>query len=307
MAHMNRDPVTPTALRGARVLLVEDNDINQEIAKELLQDLGVVVAIAENGRVAVEMAQASFSLVLMDLQMPVMGGIEATIALRKNARLAQLPIVAMTASSMEQERQRCIDAGMCDFLAKPIDPDRLAAVLQRWIKPRTAASVAPQVPAGATPMAQPARAAPVLRPLAAAPVRPAAAGAPSVSPTRPPAAAGNLPRAIPGLDTALGLSRMAGKTTLYMDMLRRYAELQRHVPAQIEAAMGSGDDATAERLAHTLKGVSGSIGAVAVQALAAALEQAMKDGQPRSELKTLLEKLKGPLASLVRALQAQSS
>jgi two-component system sensor histidine kinase/response regulator len=121
-------------LKGARVLLVEDNDINQMIACELLGDAGVAVDVAENGEVGVAMASSgAYDAVLMDMQMPVMDGVAATRELRKNRDLAHLPIIAMTANAMEREHNLCLEAGMDDFLTKPIDPDQLYATLNTWI------------------------------------------------------------------------------------------------------------------------------------------------------------------------------
>jgi two-component system sensor histidine kinase/response regulator len=264
------------ALRGARILLVEDNDINQQVARELLEDSGLVVEVADNGRIALTMAQqAPFDLVFMDMQMPVMDGVEATRELRKIARLAKLPIVAMTANAMEQDRRKCMDAGMNDFLVKPIDPADLCAVLLRWVRPRQAAPLAATAPPA---------------PIA---TRPAAAGA------------ADLPQGIPGLDTALGLSRMVGKKPLYLAMLRRYAAGQKDAVGQIRTALAASDKATAERLAHTLKGVSGNVGAVEVQNRAGAGEQALRDGQAPAEVEAHLQSLEVPLAQLMAGLQAQ--
>ena len=126
-------------LRGARILLVEDNDINQQVARELLQDAGLQVDVAINGENALEMLErADYDLVFMDMQMPVMDGLEATRALRAIERFAGLPVVAMTANAMDQDRQKCLESGMNDFLVKPIDPQQLLAVLARWIRPRPA-------------------------------------------------------------------------------------------------------------------------------------------------------------------------
>lgn len=122
------------AIKGARILLVEDNDINQIVAGELLKDAGFAVDFADNGEIALEMlGKAMYDLVLMDMQMPVMGGVEATVALRKLPQLRNLPVIAMTANVMAQDRQQCLDAGMNDFLVKPIEPDRVWEVLARWI------------------------------------------------------------------------------------------------------------------------------------------------------------------------------
>jgi PAS domain S-box-containing protein len=123
------------AVKGAHILLVEDNDINQIVASELLQDAGFVVDIADNGEIALDMlGKAAYDLVLMDMQMPVMDGVEATVALRKLGKFRNLPVIAMTANVMAQDRQRCLDAGMNDFLVKPIEPDQVWDVLLKWIK-----------------------------------------------------------------------------------------------------------------------------------------------------------------------------
>ncbi len=120
------------SLRGKRVLLVEDNEINQEIARELLQDLGLLVDIAADGRQGVAQVQrARYDVVLMDMQMPVMDGVQATLAIRSRPEFDRLPIVAMTANAMEADRQKCVDAGMNDFLGKPFEPAELPAVLLR--------------------------------------------------------------------------------------------------------------------------------------------------------------------------------
>jgi two-component system, sensor histidine kinase and response regulator len=121
-------------VKGARILLVEDNDINQHVACEILGDAGFEVEVADNGRIGLEMAQRRrYDLVLMDMQMPVMDGVTATMEMRKLPRLQQLPIVAMTANAMQRDRERCLGAGMNDFIAKPIDPDTLYAVLLKWL------------------------------------------------------------------------------------------------------------------------------------------------------------------------------
>jgi two-component system sensor histidine kinase/response regulator len=129
-------PPALEGLRGARVLLVEDNDINQMIATALLEEVGVQVDLAEDGLQALQKVQAcDYHAVLMDMQMPVMDGVEATREIRKLARLRGLPIIAMTANAMEQDRQRCLEAGMNDFLGKPIEPSDLWDMLLRWVTP----------------------------------------------------------------------------------------------------------------------------------------------------------------------------
>ena len=177
------DPRLAT-LRGARILLVEDNDINQLIARALLEDVGLVVEVANNGQIALERVQESaYDLVFMDMQMPVMDGVTATREMRKLQRLAHLPIVAMTANAMERDRQMCMDAGMNDFLVKPIDQEDMLGILLRWILPPGAA------------------------PVPAAPKLEAAASTPSAA-----TANGELPEGIAGLNAAPDLSRAGGQT-----------------------------------------------------------------------------------------------
>src|SRR5262245_47305989 len=133
-------PTLDTALtRGTRVLLVEDNEINQEVAIGQLEDAEVDVDVADNGEIAVRMVkEKDYDLVLMDMQMPVMDGIEATKVIRADSRFQTLPIIAMTANAMAADRDRCLDAGMNDHIAKPIDPDQLFKVLIRWTGRRSA-------------------------------------------------------------------------------------------------------------------------------------------------------------------------
>jgi CheY-like chemotaxis protein len=130
------DPTPPTpALSGARVLLVEDNLINQNVAKGILEQAGAVVAVAENGQLALDLLRAArYDLVLMDVQMPVMDGFTATRIIRDELALT-LPVIAMTAGVMESERERCIAAGMNDFIAKPIDVEQMFATMQRHLHP----------------------------------------------------------------------------------------------------------------------------------------------------------------------------
>jgi CheY-like chemotaxis protein len=252
------------------VLLVEDNDINQQVARELLEDAGFGVDVAADGQVALDMAQrAPYDLVFMDMQMPVMDGLAATRRMRATASLARLPIVAMTANAMEVDRQRCLEAGMNDVVVKPIDPEELWSALLRWM-PQADARVARQ---------------------------------PDVVPAS--TAAAGLPQGVPGLDTALGLQRMSGKRKLYLAMLRRYVDGHRNVCAKVQDALAIGDIPTAERLAHTAKGVSGTIGATGIEVLAAALERSLKEYHPPIDVQQRLRDLEGPLADLVTALEVQ--
>jgi two-component system sensor histidine kinase/response regulator len=258
------------SLRGAHVLLVEDNDLNQEVALGLLEDMGVRADVADNGAIALDMVQRRpYDLVLMDMQMPVMDGITATLAIRGLAGFTHPPIVAMTANAMQVDRDRCAAAGMVDFVSKPIEPSDLERALLRWIAPdaERAARVA------AAPRAEPA-----------------------------PAPAPAAPLQIEGLNTAAGLRRTLGKTDLYLNLLRKFEQGQQDVPAQIRSALDAGDMALAQRLAHTLKGVAGNIGAEALQAAAAELEHAIRAQHPRTEIAGLLAAAELPLRALLQAL-----
>ena len=258
------------AIKGARILLVEDNELNQEVAIDLLTDVGFSVDLAENGQIALDKVRLTeYDLVLMDMQMPVMDGICATREIRKQEHLQDLPIVAMTASAMRGDRERCLGAGMNDHVAKPIEPEALWQALLKWIKPRY-------------PMP------------AAAPVS-ASSKLPEVA----------LPRGIDGLDVASGLQRVLGKKPLYLSMLRKFHAGQKSAPTAILTALAGQDWATAERLAHTLKGVCGNIGATALQQLAVLLESAIRERRPRAEIDARLADLSGPLATLIAQLAQQ--
>ncbi|MES2975451.1 MAG: response regulator [Pseudomonadota bacterium] len=272
-APARREPTQELAARkGARVLLVEDNDINQEVASMMLAEAGFSVDIAGDGEVALDMVRkTSYDLVLMDMQMPVMDGITATQAIRRIPALRRMPVVAMTANAMAQDRRRCLEAGMNDFLSKPIDPQELLAMLVKWIKPRAAAAAA-QAPATAPPRRAP-----------------TPAGLESLA-------------GVTGLDSAAGLSRMMGKKPLYLSMLQRYVTGQRNVPSQIREALDQDDWATAERLAHTCRGVSANVGATQIPNSAGALEHAIKHRMARGVIAPQLMEFELMLGELVTAL-----
>ncbi|HEX6811262.1 MAG TPA: response regulator [Planctomycetota bacterium] len=294
-AHADDDAPTAAepgeaSLRGARILLVEDNEINQQIAVELLQGAGAQVHVAGNGREAVELllngAQPPpFDLVLMDLQMPVMDGYQATARLRADPRSSALPIVAMTAHATMEERQRCLAAGMNDHVSKPIDPAMLFATVSRYCKPAPAA--APATPAAPA----------VVIPAAAGVHRAGADGngtaaAPSAIP------------AIAGLDTRDGLRRVGENRTLYSKLLRQFVEQQGPSLREIDAALARNDTALAERLAHTLKGVAGNIGAGPVQAAASAVEKGIRNRAAAAVLDAAKQQLASALDPLIAQLRA---
>ena len=224
-------------LAGARVLLVEDNEINQELAVELLSSNGIRVLVANNGQEALDMLDMeSFDGVLMDCQMPVMDGYTATRKLRLDLRFKDLPVLAMTANAMAGEREKVLDAGMNDHIAKPINVQDMFRCMANWISP-------------------------------ASPV-------PVESPTS--SAESPIPE-LNGIDTAGGLARTLGKHDLYLKLLRRFRLSHAHFVSEFDAAVDSENWELASRMAHTLKGLAGSIGAHALQQASAALEDQTRD------------------------------
>jgi len=266
-----RMQVDTTPLQGARALLVEDNEINQEVAIELLRELGLWVDLAPDGAVALERVQQNnYDVVLMDMQMPVMDGLTATREIRQLSWLQELPILAMTANAMTGDRERCLGAGMNDYIAKPIDPQDLAAKLLRWIKP---SRLRARRPSRRT----------------RTPAHPATVRKVSLE-------------GIAGLDAALGLSQVLGREPLYHHLLVRFAADQSGVPTRLAEAIAAADWSQAERLAHTLKGVSAQIGALELRELAERLEQALREHAPQQVLDPLQAGVARALPLLVEAI-----
>src|SRR5499427_7571797 len=256
-------------IHGARILLVEDNELNREVALGLLEDAQLLIDTAENGEMAVEMVgKQNYELVLMDMQMPVMDGIAATRAIRANSQFGSLPIVAMTANAMASDRERCVEAGMNDHLAKPIDPDQLFGALLRWIKPRDRAAEARNVPE-ARPVSE--------------------------------AASGTAPLGIAGIDTKTALKRTGGNPKRYESLLERFADSESQVVSEIRRALAANDTSTAQRLAHSLKGAAGNLGAESLSELAAKTEAALGRNQG---VDAALEALSGSLDGVVAAIRA---
>jgi two-component system, sensor histidine kinase and response regulator len=287
-------------LGGARILLAEDNEINQQIAVELLEGAGAKVTVARNGREAIEILlngpqPTPFDVVLMDLQMPEMDGYQATAKLREEARFATLPIIAMTAHATIEERQRCLASGMNEHISKPIDPSNLFATVGRFYKPGETVTTAPRS-AGFSPL-QPS--APESRGNIPKP--------PETSESKRPE--GRAPEAdeiptITGLDTGDGLSRVAGNRKLYLKLLRQFIEQQGPAVGQITAALDRGDAALAERVAHTLKGVAGNLGAKPVQSAAGALEKLIRERAKPAEVESAKHALTAVLEPLIAQLGA---
>ena len=249
-----------TPLLGARILLTEDNEINQQIATELLEGAGATVTVANNGREATEiLAQGPepppFDVVLMDLQMPEMDGYQATAKLRSTPRFADLPIIAMTAHATLEERQRCLDAGMNDHVSKPIDPAALFETVGLHYRRGATGTIGASGATGAS----------------------GAVGAAAA------ASSSELP-ALAGLNTVDGLARVGGNRTLYLSLLRQFVDRHGDTVQQVTRALASEDYTLAERLAHSLKGVAGNIGAGEVQSAAGLLEKAIRERSDPSAL-----------------------
>ena len=234
------------ALRGAWLLLVEDNEVNQEVAQHILNDAGIRVDIAGNGAIALaKIEENAYDGVLMDCQMPVMDGYQATRKLRQDPRYSDLPVIAMTANAMVGDKEKCLDAGMNDFIAKPIDVAQLFGTLARWI--------APAAPQEMTVV--------VAQPEAELPV-------------------------IAGLKMAEAMRRVGGNAALMRKLLDRFVETQFDAMQRIVAAIENNQLETAIREAHTLKGLAGNIGAGGLADSAARVEHLLSlgshDGLPQA-------------------------
>ncbi|MEW6219022.1 MAG: response regulator [Thermodesulfobacteriota bacterium] len=264
-------PAELTRIRGARVLVVEDNEINQQVAQELLEQAGVAVDLVDNGRQAVAaVAARRYDLVLMDIQMPEMDGLTAARIIRaSDSPHRDVPIVAMTAHAMAGDREKSLAAGMNGHIIKPIDPDELFRALLAWIRP---------------------------------PVQPAAPVAGDET---------GLDVAAPAvLDRKVGLRRVAGNEALYGEILGKFHRDYRDAISRLRAALDGGEREEARRIVHTVKGLAGTIGATALQQAAADLDAVLKQGQgpdtsrPVATFAAALETLLATLAPGAAALTA---
>ncbi len=234
-------------IAGAKILLIEDNEINQQIAMELLARAGLIVTVANDGQEGVDAVHSGqFDAVLTDIQMPVMDGYLAAARIRENPKFANLPIIAMTAHAMACEREKCISAGMNDYVSKPIDPYLLYCVLLKWIAPGYFVS---------------------------------GVQAPSPAIAKEPVPDIDCFPDLPGINVASGITRVGGDHQFYRRMLRKFRQSHVDDSNLIARALENGDVETSERLAHTLKGVSGGLGADALRLASQELELMIKDGK----------------------------
>ncbi len=247
----------------SKVLVVEDNALNQEVAVALLQEVGLTPDVVGDGRQALEaLRRQRYALVLMDVQMPVMDGLSATRELRRDPTLRAVPVLAMTANALPGDREAYLAAGMDDVVTKPIEPEELWRALQAWL---------PERDEGAAPVARDGRPSQAPAPVGAA------SGA-HATPTSAPDADALLPRDVAGLDIDRGLRFTRGRADLYLDFLRRFLDDQRGVPARIADALAVGEAPAAERAAHTLRGLAACLGAGPLADAAEGLESALRTG-----------------------------
>jgi CheY-like chemotaxis protein len=241
-------------IKGARVLIVEDNSINCAVAMSMLERVDVTLDIAGNGKIAIDMLTAlaehgapMYDAVLMDIQMPVMDGYMATRVLRAYPAFRHLPIIAMTAYALKSDREACLDAGMDDYVSKPIDDMELYATLVKWLKPAKdriqESPKATDVPEAAIP-----------------------------------ADLVGIPAEIPGIDIAAGLKLVGGNTELFRKLLQSFLQTYGDTSGKLMGYLRSNETEAAGRLVHSIKGVSGYIGATVLYQKAVELEELLRKG-----------------------------
>ena len=258
------------ALRGARVLLVEDNELNQELAIELLLMADIQCIVARDGQEALDVLQQDFAFdgILMDCQMPVMDGYTATRMIRSNPDWQHLPVLAMTANNIAGDREKALATGMNDHIPKPLNIEDMFVTMARWIKPRHTVKPEAQDPT------------------------------PKLADESPP-----LPDSLPGINMRAGLKTTAGNAILYRTLLNRFRDGQVRFVQTYRDALSAGHREEAIRHAHTLKGLAGTIGAQTLQAEAGELEQmTQEEATPLATLESALEKTATELAVVIGGL-----
>ena len=231
---------------GSRILLVEDNFINQQVAEEILGNVGMLVDVAVNGQEAIDkVKQTDYDLVLMDIQMPIMDGLEATKHIRQLPKCRELPVIAVTAHAMEGDKQLCIAAGMNDHVPKPIDKKQLFDAMIKWIPPKPSLTI------------------PAIQKIHE-----------HIGPY--------LPEALVGIDIMAGVQRLDGNRTLYRSLLINFSQEFSQVAEQVKTCLidgGTEEVATARRLVHSIKGMAGNLAAMELRKTALDLEKAIAENK----------------------------
>ncbi len=265
---------------NAYLLLAEDNEINQEVARELLESVGIQVDVANNGQEAVKMfiKNPVYDLVLMDMQMPIMDGMEATRIIRTLARGQSVPIIAMTANVFTEDRQRCLEAGMNDHIAKPVDPEKLYTLLNSWI-PDTI-NLQPEASE-----------------VKCASVTTDSPNTKTIESTIPLLCS-------PLLDMPKGVHYFGGKQKHYFKMLIKFTKTHRHDAQTLHDLLAAGKIHDVVRIAHSLKGLCATLGAETVKSLAETLEYQLHQTTDLTEIDDLLSQLDQELHALCQFINA---
>ncbi|MCG7874540.1 MAG: transporter substrate-binding domain-containing protein [Candidatus Thiodiazotropha lotti] len=250
-----------------QVLLVEDNVINQQVAQELLEKLGLLVVIVSSGEEALKkIKEVNFDLVFMDLQMPGLDGLETTRRVRNELKNTYVRIIAMTAHAMRGDRERCLAAGMDDYLSKPIDPDRLSSTLLAWL------------PIDDRPLSD-------------------------IQPVLGQVHAYDLPETVEGIDLKWGTNRVGGNQRLYVKLLLEFQQRYQDSAIQVSDLLRSNERDTLKRLLHTLQGVSGSIGANRLQEATRTLLDAILDPSDEHQITNLIETFEKQVSIVFDSIQ----